>query len=75
MVKNPPVDARDMDLVPGSQRSPGAENGNPLQYSFLENYKDRGAWWATVCWFARVGHDWPAEHTHAQTINKSIQET
>ena len=48
MVKNPPVDARDMDLVPGSQRSPGAENGNPLQYSFLGNPIDRGAWQVTI---------------------------
>ena len=38
----------DMDSIPGSGRSPGGENGNPLQYSFLENPLDRGAWWATV---------------------------
>ena len=60
MVKNPPVDARDMDLVPGSQRSPGAENGNPLQYSFLENFMDRGAWWATV---HGVAKSW-TQHSH-----------
>ena len=41
-------DIRDMASVPGSGRSPGGENGNPLQYSFLENPMDRGAWWATV---------------------------
>ena len=35
-------------LIPGSERYPGAGNGNPLQYSCLENSKDRGAWWATV---------------------------
>ena len=34
--------------IPGSGRSPGEGNGNPLQYSCLENPKDRGAWWATV---------------------------
>ena len=33
---------------PGSGRSPGEGNGNPLEYSCLENYMDRGAWWATV---------------------------
>ena len=33
---------------PGSGRSPGEENGNPLQYSCLENSMDREAWWATV---------------------------
>ena len=40
--------ARDLGLIPGSGRSPGEENGNPLQYSCLENSIDRGAWWATV---------------------------
>ena len=37
-----------MGLIPGSGRSPGGGNGNPLQYSCLENSMDRGAWWATV---------------------------
>ena len=36
------------DSIPGSGRSPGGGNGNPLQYSCLENPVDRGAWWATV---------------------------
>ena len=36
---------------------PGEGNGNPLQYSCLENPMDRGAWWATVHGVARVGHD------------------
>ena len=47
MVKNTPVDAedaRDAGLIPGSGRSPEGENGNPLQYSCLENPMDRGAW-------------------------------
>jgi len=35
-------------LIPGSGRSPGGGNGNPLQYSCLGNLKNRGAWWATV---------------------------
>ena len=51
MVKNPPGiagDIRDEGLVPGSGRSPGRGNGNPLQCSCLENPMDRGAWWATV---------------------------
>ena len=38
----------DLGLIPGLERSPGEGNGNPLQYSFLENPMDRGAWWATV---------------------------
>ena len=51
MVKNPPAnagDASDMDSIPGSGRSPGEGNGYPLQYSFVENSMDRGAWWAIV---------------------------
>ena len=53
MVKNPPVnagDARDMDSTPGSGRCPGEGNGNPLQYSCLENPMDRGAWWGYSPW-------------------------
>ena len=38
----------DEGLIPGSGRSPRAGHGNPLQYSCLENPRDRGAWWATV---------------------------
>ena len=38
----------DTGSIPGSGRSPGGGNGNPLQYSCLENSMDRGAWWATV---------------------------
>ena len=41
-------ETRDLGLIPGSGRSPGEGNGNPLQYSCLENSMDRGAWWATV---------------------------
>ena len=51
VVKNPPAnagDARDMGLIPGSERSPGGGNGNPFQYSSLENSMGRGAWWATI---------------------------
>ena len=48
VVKNPPVNAGDMGLIPGSGRYPGEGNGNPFQYSCLENPMDGGAWWATV---------------------------
>ena len=41
-------DVRDAGLIPGLGRSPREGHGNPLQYSCLENPKDRGAWWATV---------------------------
>ena len=42
MVKNPPANAGDTGSIPGSGRSPGEGNGNPLQYSCLENSMDRG---------------------------------
>ena len=48
VVKNPPANAGDLGLISGSGRSPGEENGHPLQYSSLGNPTDRGAWWATV---------------------------
>jgi len=48
VVKNLPANAGDAGLIPQSGRSPGEGNRNPLQYSFLENPMDRGAWWATV---------------------------
>ena len=48
MVKDLPANAGDLGSIPGSGRSPGKGNGNPLQYSCLENLMDRGAWRATV---------------------------
>ena len=47
VAKNLSANAGDAGLVPGSGRSPGGGNGNPLQYSCLENPVDRGAWRAT----------------------------
>ena len=47
----------ELGSIPGSGRSPGEGNGNPLQYSCLENPMDRGAWQATVHGVARVRHD------------------
>ena len=46
--KESTCNAGDPGFIPGSGRSPGAGQGNPLQYSCLENSIDRGAWWATV---------------------------
>ena len=68
MVKNPAAnakDARDTGLIPKLRRYLGIGNDNPLRYSCLENYMDRGAWWATVL-----------EATKSQTwlnINESVQ--
>ena len=48
MIKNLSASAGDVGSIPGSGRSPGGRQGNPLQYSCLENHMDRGAWRATV---------------------------
>ena len=48
LVKNLPANVSDMGLIPESERSPGEGNGNPLQYSCLENPVDREAWHAVV---------------------------
>ena len=48
VVKNPPDNAGDMGLIPGSGKSLGGGNGSPPQYFCLEHPMDRGAWWATV---------------------------
>ena len=56
-VRNLPGSAgviRDVGLIPGSGRYPGERNGNPLQYSWLENPMDRVAWWATVHNVAKI---------------------
>ena len=56
MAKNLPDnagDVRDVGLIPGSGKSPGEGNGNPLPYSFLENHVDRGVWRAIVHGFAK----------------------
>ena len=54
--KESACNAGDWSLISGWGRSLGEGNGNPLQYSFLENPMDRGAWWATVHGIARVAH-------------------
>ena len=48
VVKNLPANAGDAGLIPGSRRSPGEGNGDPLQYSWLENSMDRRAWQSIV---------------------------
>ena len=57
MVKNLPANEGDtggMDSIPGLRRSPGGENGNPLQYYCLENPMDKGAQQATACRVAKI---------------------
>ena len=67
LVKNLPAnagDTRDVGLTPGSGRSPGEGNGNPLQYSCLEHSMDRRAWWATIHGAAKTQL---STHTHTHT--------
>ena len=55
--KESACNAGDQGSLPGSGRSPGEGNGNPLQYSCLENPVDTGAWRAPVHGVTRIGHD------------------
>ena len=66
VVKNLPCragDTRDMGSIPGVERSPGEGNGNPSQYSFLENSMDRGDWWAAVQGITKDPMDFPQSRT------------
>ena len=78
VIKNPPAnagDARDVDSITESGRSPGVENGNLIHYSCLENSMDRGDWQAI---FSPGGckkldtteHTHPHTHTHTQSDMK-----
>ena len=60
--KNPPASVGHMGSVPGSGRSPGGGNSNPLQYSYLENPMDRGAWQAVHG--VTKSRTWPATKQH-----------
>ena len=67
VVKNPPAnagDTRDTGSVPGSGQSPGGGNGNPLQYSYLENLIDRGPGRLQSMGSKRVEHN---EHVYTHT--------
>ena len=70
MVKNLPANARDMGSVPGSGRSPGEGNDNPLQYSRLGNPMDRGAWGAAVHGVARIRHDLATPNNHKRLFRQ-----
>ena len=75
VVKNLPAkagDIRDTGLSPELRRSSEGGRGNPLQYSCLENSRDRGDWWATV---PRVAKSWTSLKqlsTHACSVYISI---
>ena len=64
MVKNLPANAEVAGLIPGSERSPGGGNGNPLQYSSLGNPTDRGTWQAVVHGVVKSQTQWGIMHSH-----------
>ena len=70
-VKNLPAnagDARDRGSIPGLGRSSGVGNGNPFQYSCLENSMDRETWWATVHGVAKSQTGLSNYHSHSLLI-------
>ena len=71
VVKNLPTNAggteKQVQFL-GLGRSPGGGNGNPLQYSSLENPMDRGAWWATV---HEVAKGWARLSTHRESLQRT----
>ena len=68
MVKNLLANAENAGLIPGSGRSPGVGNGNPLQYSCLGNPMNRGAWQAAVHGLARVRHEVTKQQPQAEEV-------
>ena len=65
-------DTGDMGSIPGSERSPGGGNGNPLQYSCLKNPMDKGAWRVTACGGAELDtteHAWTRLNTRAHSFS------
>ena len=71
VVKNLPANAEGTSVIPGSGRSLEVGNGNPLQYSCLENSMDRQAWWATVHVVTRSD---TTEHAHTGVHNYTVIE-
>ena len=63
-------DTEDVCLIPGSGRSPGGRNSDPLQYSYLENSMNREAWWATVHGSQRVRHNWATKWVCAHSLHR-----
>ena len=59
--QNPPANAGNTGMIPGSGRSPGEGNGNPLQYSCMGNPKERGAWWWATFHGVSKGQNLPTE--------------
>ena len=75
VVKNPPAtvgDIRDSGSIPGSGRSPGRGQGNPLQYSCLKNPMDRGDWRALVHRVTQSQTRLKRTHRHTRLVRKGL---
>ena len=75
MIKNPPANAGYPGSIPGSGRSPGEGNGNPLQYSHLGNPMDRGTWQAIVQGVSRVRDDLATKQQQEKISREDISNT
>ena len=71
-VKASACNAEDLGSIPGSGRSPAERNGNPLQYSCVENPMDGGTWWATIHGVTK-SRTWLSDFTHSLTHDPSKQ--
>ena len=74
MIKNLPSNARDVSLIPGSGKSPGGGNVNPLQYPCLRNSMVRGAWLAIVHGVAK-SQTWLRTRTYEETSTREKKQT
>ena len=68
MAEKPPANAEGKALIPGSGRSSGEGNGNPLQYSCLKSLTDRGAWGLQSMDSQRIGHDLQTEQKQLSPV-------
>ena len=76
VIKNPPVNAGDTSSIPGLARSPREGNGNPLQYSYLGNPMDRGAWKNYSPWgHQRVEHDLATKQSQQHKVSYTARVT
>ena len=71
--KESACNAGNTSLIPGWQRCPGKGHGNPLQYSYLKNIMDRGAWQAIAMGSQRIGHYWSDSAWHGTLSSKITQ--
>ena len=73
MVKSLPTNTGDMGFIPGLGRFPGGRNGNLVQFSYLENSLDRGAWKAIGLGLAKRHIEQLSTHTHKPTPTKDMK--